>query len=213
MGLVRLARIALAGAAGVAAAASAAAQDEGVKQAEALVKASGDTVQAISDAKLQLEKTMGVYNALLADDAKDRKKLYKDLQKEMENTERRRTEITRRSGAMTNEAQGLFRSWETSTAAIENASLRKRSEERLQKTKASYAAIGSVGEKTQSLYQPVMTTLADHVKYLGHDLNPGAVASLKPDADKLNKRVEELLKAVDETIATTNGNIDALRPE
>ena len=93
-------------------------QDQGVKQVEALVKASGSTVQAIAQTKLQLMKTMDVYNALMADDAKDRKKMYRDLQKEMENTEKRRAEITTRAGAMTTEAEALFKSWETSAAAI-----------------------------------------------------------------------------------------------
>jgi DUF2959 family protein len=188
-------------------------QDAGVKQVEALVKASGSTVQAISETKLQLMKTMDVYNALLADDAKDRKKLYKDLQKEMESTEKRRAEIATRAGAMRGEADTLFKSWETSAASIESESLRKRSEDRLKQTKATYAEIGAVGQKAGELYQPVMKTLADQVKYLGHDLNPAAVATLKPDAEKLNKRVQELGKAIDETVTTANTKITAIRPE
>jgi hypothetical protein len=194
-------------------AASASAQDQGIKQVEALVKASGSTVQAIAETKLQLLKTMDAYNALLADDAKDRKKMYRDLQKEMENTEKRRAEITRRSGLMATEAQSLFKSWETSAATIESEDLRKRSEERLTKTKASFAEIRAVGDKAAQLYAPVMKTLGDKVKYLGHDLNPNAVATLKPDADKLNKEVQELVKAVDDTIGTTNAKIGELRPQ
>jgi hypothetical protein len=205
--------VAVAIAAGVVLATAAAAQDAGVKQVEALVGASGQTVQAIADTKLQLLKTMDVYNALLADDAKDRKKLYKDLQREMAGTEKRRAEIATRAGAMALEADILFKKWEASTAAIESESLRKRSEERLTKTKASYAEIRASGDKAAGLYTPVMKTLADQVTYLGHDLNPDAVASLKPDADKLNKNVHELVKAIDDTITTTNGRIGSLRPQ
>ena len=206
-------RVIIAAVTGVAVAGLARAQDEGVKQVEALVKASGSTVQAISQTKLQLMKTMDVYNALVADDAKDRKKLYKDLQKEMENTQKRRAEITARAGTMATEADTLFKSWETSTAAIESESLRKRSEERLKNTKASYAEIGTAGKKAAELYDPVMKSLADKVQYLGHDLNAQAVASLKPDSEKLNKDVEKLGKAIDDTITTTNTKINALRPQ
>lgn len=205
--------IAVAAAAAAGIAGRAEAQDEGLKQVDALVKASGNTVQAIAETKVQLMKTMDVYNALMAEDAKDRKKLYKDLQKEMDSTEKRRAEIARRSTAMATEAQTLFKSWETSAAAIESDNLRKRSEERLAKTRASYAEVAKVGDKAGQLYEPVMKTLGDQVKYLGHDLNPGAVASLKPDADKLNARVQDLVKAVDDTITTANGRIGALRPE
>ena len=205
--------IAVAAAAAAGIAGWAEAQDEGLKQVESLVKASGNTVQAITETKIQLMKTMDVYNALMAEDAKDRKKLYKDLQKEMESTEKRRAEIAKRSNAMEIEAQSLFKSWETSAAAIESENLRKRSEERLAKTRASYQEVAKVGEKASQIYEPVMKTLDDQVKYLGHDLNPGAVKSLKPDADKLNARVQDLVKAVDDTITTANGKIGALRPE
>jgi hypothetical protein len=205
--------VALAALAGLALAGPATAQDAGVKQVEALVKASGSTVQAITEAKLQLLKTMDVYNGLLADDAKDRKKLYRSLQKEMDTTESRRAEITRRSGLMANEAQALFKSWEASAAGIADEGLRRRSEERLAKTKASYEEIRTVGDKAGQLYAPVMKSLGDKVKYLGHDLNPEAVASLRPDAQKLNQQVQELVKAVDDTVATANRNIGALRPQ
>jgi gas vesicle protein len=208
-----LSRTVVAAAACVGVAGFAAAQDQGVKQVEALVKASGNTVQAISQTKLQLMKTMDVYNSLVAGEGKDVKKLYKDLQKEMENTEKRRAEITTRAGAMTTEADTLFKSWETTAAGIDSESLRKRSEERLKQTKASYAEIGTVGHKAAQLYDPVMKTLADQVKYLGNDLNPSALASLKPDADKLNKKVEELNRAIDDTITATNTKINAIRPQ
>ena len=98
-------------AAAVALPAVAAAQDEGVKQVEALVKATGNTVQAIAQTKLQLLKAMDLYNALLADDARDRRKLYRDLQRELTNTERRRSEIAIRAQAMSTEAERLFGSW------------------------------------------------------------------------------------------------------
>jgi hypothetical protein len=206
-------RIVVVAAAGAALAPWVRAQDEGVKQVESLVKASGSTVQAIAETKIQLMKTMDVYNALMAEDAKDRKKLYKDLQKEMDTTEKRRAEIARRSTAMSTEAQTLFKSWETSAAAIESENLRKRSEERLAKTKASYQEVAKVGDKATQIYEPVMKTLNDQVKYLGHDLNPSAVKSLKPDADKLNARVQDLTKAIDDTITAANGRIGAMRPE
>jgi hypothetical protein len=191
----------------------ASAQDEGVKQVERLVKASGNTVQAIGDTKAQLMKTMDVYNALMADDATDRKKLYKNLQKEMENTEKRRAKISEEAAKMNAEADALFKEWADSAAAIENPDLRKRSDERLAATKASYAEIGTVGQKAGDLYGPFMKALQDQVTYLGHDLNPGAVASLKPEAAKLNEDSQKLIQSIDETIATANKSIGALRPE
>ena len=189
-----------------------AAQDEGVKQVEQLVKKAGSTVQAITEAKLQMTKTMDVYNSLFAEDTKDRKGLYKKLQGEMGTTEERRAEVGKRADEMRTEADAVFKSWADSTAAIENPDLRKRSEERLTKTKARWAEVDAAGQKALEVYVPVMKALQDQVTYLGHDLNAGAVASLKPEATKLNAKVEELNKRLDETVSTANQSISALRP-
>lgn len=188
-------------------------QDQGVKQVELLTKKAGATVEAIANTKLQLMKTMDVYNGLMADDATDRKGLYKKLQSEMAATEKRRSEITLRADEMKAEADALFKSWADSTAAISDAHLRKRSEGRLAKTKASFAEIGTVGQKATELYGPVLKALQDQVTYLGHDLNPSAIASLKPNAAKLDGESKELVKRIDDTIATANTAIGALRPQ
>jgi hypothetical protein len=189
------------------------AQDAGVKQVEALTKKSGAMVEAIANTKLQLQKTLEVYNSLIADGATDRKGLYKKLQSEMATTEKKRAEIRLRADEARTEADALFKSWDASTAAIGDAGLRKRSEERLQKTKATFAKVGAAGQKASELYGPVMKALGDQVTFLGHDLNASAVATLKPDAAKLNATAGELGTRIDETISTANTAIGALRPE
>ena len=70
-----------------------------------------------------------------------------------------------------------------------------------------------MGQKAADLYGPFMKALQDQVTYLGHDLNPGAIASLKPDAAKMNEKAKKLIQSIDDTITTANTNISALRPE
>ncbi len=189
------------------------AQDQGVKQVELVSKKAGALVEAIANTKVQLMKTMDVYNGLMADGATDRKGAYKKLQAEMETTEKRRSEIALKADEMKVEADTLFKSWADSAAAISDAGLRKQTEDRLAKTKASIAEIGTAGQKATEIYGPVMKSLQDQVTYLGHDLNPSAVASLKPNAVKLNDQTKELAKRIDDTISTANTAISALRPQ
>lgn len=187
--------------------------DGGVKQLEQLTKKARATVEAIASTKVQLQKTMDVYNALVADDATDRKGLYQKLQSEMETTEKRRAEIAVRADAMKAEADALFKGWADSAAGISDPDLRRRSDERLARTKATFADVATVGQRTSELYGPVMKAFQDQVTYLGHDLNPSAVASLKPNAVKLNDQAGELVKRIDDTITTANTAISALRPQ
>jgi len=189
------------------------AQDEGVKQVEQLIKKANAGVESINDTKLQLQKTMEAYNAVLAPDVKDRRDAYKKLQKEVATTEKKRAVVSTRNGEMNVEAGRLFKNWEGSTAAIQDPELRQRSQQRLGQAKARYSEIETNGQGAARLYTPFMKALQDQVTYLGHDLNPGAVATLKPEADKLNAQAKELYSAIDKTTAAANNNISQLRAD
>ena len=189
------------------------AQEQGVKQIQQLIKSANGSVTSITEARLQLQKTMGAYNAVLAPDAKDRRDAYKKLQKEMETAEKKRAVVTTKSNEMNTEAAKLFKGWEASTASITTPDLRQRSEQRLTTAKQRFGEIQTTGQSAAALYPPFMKSLQDQVTFLGHDLNPGAVAALKPDADKLNAQAQELYAAIDRTTATLNSNISRLSAE
>jgi len=189
------------------------AQDEGVKQVQQLIKKAQSTVESIDTAKLQLKKTVDAYNAMLAPDVKDRRDSYKQLQKEMANTEKKRAEVTSRAAEMNTEADKLFKSWQDSLASIQSPDLRKRSDDRLKKAQDRFTEIRQAGQRASGLYDPFMKALQDQVTFLGHDLNAGAVASLKPDADKLNAQAKELYAAIDKVTAGATANITQLSAE
>lgn len=191
----------------------ASAQDQGVKQLEKVVMRAGTAVQVIVETQLQLGKTMDAYNALMAEDAKDRKSLYKKLQSEIAATEKKRSEIRMRADEMRGESEILFQSWTDSLPAIESADLRKRSEERQAKTRAALAEVDATGKKALELYVPVMKTLQDHVAFLAHDLTNPAIASLATDAAKLNQEVQVLSKRIDDTVVAANATIANMRPQ
>jgi hypothetical protein len=190
-----------------------AAQDEGVKQVQQLIKRANSTVEKINETKLQLQKTMAAYDTVLAPDTKDRRDAYKKLQKEMTNTEKKRAEIAERAKEMNTQADTVFTNWEGSTAGIQDPDLRKRSEERLGQTKTRFAEIRNTGQQASELYAPFLKSLQDQVTFLGNDLNTSAVAALAPDAAKLKAQAEELYAAVDKTTAAANANIAALKPQ
>ncbi|HVH25489.1 MAG TPA: DUF2959 family protein [Vicinamibacterales bacterium] len=186
------------------------AQETGVKQIQELIKSANTSVKSINDTKLQLEKTMAAYNTVLSPDVKDRQDAYKKLQKEMENADKRRADVSKRAGEMNAEADKLFKSWEGSTAAIQDPDLRQRSQLRLTTAKDRFSTIRLTGQNASALYTPFMKTLQDQVTFLGHDLNPSAVANLKPDGEKLNAQARELYTAIDQTMAAANDNIGRL---
>ncbi len=197
----------------VAATGAAQAQDEGVKQIEQLIKRAKSQVEAISDAKQQLQKTMTAYNAVLAPDVKDRRDAYKSLQKEMATSEKKRAEVSTRSMELNVDADKLFKSWEASTAAIQSTELRDRSQKRLKRTQDRFVDLRKTGQNAADMYSPIMKTLQDQVTYLGHDLNAASATSLKSDADKLNAQAKDLYAAIDQVTAAASANIAKLSAE
>ena len=111
---------------------------------------------------------------------------------------------------MSTEADKLFKSWEGSTAAISDPDLRQRSEQRLIAAKQRFGEIRTNGQKASALYATFIKSLQDQVTFLGHDLNPDAVAALKPNAEKLNVQAQELFAAIDMATAAANDNISRL---
>jgi ElaB/YqjD/DUF883 family membrane-anchored ribosome-binding protein len=186
---------------------------EGVKLTERFIKASGDAVQGLAEAKLQLQTTLASYNALVNELSKDRRGDYKKLQKAVVETNKRVSETQLRLATMDGEANAYFDGWTGSLENITNPDLRKRSAERLEDSEKRYAGILAALQQARKEFDPFMTALGDQITYLGHDLNPSAAASLKPDQLKLNERGEKVFARADDAIRTANDYIRALRPE
>ncbi len=186
---------------------------DGVKLTERFIKAGGEAVQGIAEAKLQLQATLASYNALVNELSKDRRGDYKKLQKAIVETNKRVAETQQRLATMDGESNAYFDGWTGSLENITNPALRKRSADRLEDSEKRYAGIRGALQQARQEFDPFMTDLGDQITYFGHDLNPSAAASLKPEALKLNERAEKLFALADDAIRTANDYIRALRPE
>jgi len=75
------------------------------------------------------------------------------------------------------------------------------------------ANVLAAARDAQKSYDPLISNLKDQWTYLGHDLNPSGIASLKPDADKLNQSATVLFKKIDDGMKTANDYITSLRSQ
>jgi hypothetical protein len=184
---------------------------EGINQTEALIKKGEQTVKAVAEARLQLEKTLANYNTIVDGKAADPKDSFKELGKAVKDSEDRTADVTRRKDEMDAEATKLFASWKASTDSIGSPDLKKKSQARLEATQSSYGKIATAGKEARSEYDAFLAGLKDQITFLGHDLNPSALASLKPDAAKLNERAKAMFLKIDGVSTTATTNLDALR--
>ena len=131
------------------------AQEQGLKLTERFIKTSGETVKAISETKIQIGKTLDVYNSL-GDEGKDRRKLYKNLMKEMDKCDKRVEGVRSRTAEMNGAASMYFEERGKSVESIGSEDLRARGQARLDESKAEYARILQSGQAAGGDYQSFM---------------------------------------------------------
>ncbi len=185
---------------------------EGLKKTDNLIKKAEGLVKETTSAREQIGKTLDTYNSIWADDTKDVKKVYKSVEGEMKKSEEKREAVKKQLDEMKVEADAYFASWKASLAQISaNADLRKQSEARMGETKAKFDGIqGSIAEARQA-YEPFITSVKDQYTYLGHDLNPSGIASLKPEKDKLAVTGKELFGKLDASIKKATEYINSIK--
>jgi uncharacterized coiled-coil DUF342 family protein len=184
---------------------------EGLKQTDSLIKKAEELVKEAVSARTQIAKTLDTYNAIFADDAKDVRKAYKGVESEMAKSEKQREQVRQDLEEMKTEAEAYFAGWSASLPQIGNPDLRKRSETRMAETRAKFDGVLSSVREAREAYEPFMKNMKDQWTYLGHDLNPKGISSLKPDADKLNGEAKELFQKIDTGTKKANEYIDSLR--
>ena len=188
------------------------AQSPGFKQTDKLISRSQSTISQIRSTKLQTEATLDGYNAIIDGKVPNNRKAYKSLVKDIQKCENQADKVGDRVVAMQTAASTYFGDWETSIAAITSDDLRAKSEMRLKETRANYDEILKAAQKAGDEFKPFITNLHDQVTFLGHDLNPSAIADLKDEAAALNSKGSKVFSAVDDTIEVATKYTNSLKP-
>jgi hypothetical protein len=170
------------------------------------------TVKAIGESRAQLQKTVATYNSITEMTAKDLKSAYKDLGKDIAESEKKVADGRPKVDEMNTVAEGYFTAWKASASAISDPDLRKRSEERLADARARFGGIAVAGKDARQGFDTLMTDVKDQSTFLGHDLNASAIATLKPNAVKFNARATTVLSKIDGVAKMFDEYIASMRP-
>jgi hypothetical protein len=184
---------------------------ESLKRTDSLIKKAEGTIKQAVTARQEIEKTLDSYNALFKPDVADTRAAYKSVEKGIERSEKQRGEVRKHLEEMKVEAEAYFQSWNQSLQQISNQDLRKKSEQRMAETRGHFDGVLAAVTEARDQYEPFMANLKDQWTYLGHDLNPSGIASLKPDADKLNADAKVLFKKIDAGMKKAGDYVTSLR--
>ncbi len=186
---------------------------EGQKQTDRLIKRGESAMKEVGVTRQQVEKTITLYNSIIEGMAQDARKTYRDLDKAINESEKKAASVGGKVQEMEAEAHRYFAEWTKSIESISSESLRAKSQGRLNHTRSRYADALRAGRRARAEFDLFIESLRDQVVFLGYDLNPAAVASLKEDAAKINQQAGELFKKIDEVVDMTNGYLQSLKPQ
>ena len=184
----------------------------GQEQTQKLVKSVDSTVKSIGDTRQQLEKTVAGYNSIMEQTAKDPKDAYKDLGKDITESEKKVGDAKLKVDEMNAEAQRHFTAWKESAAAITDPELRKKSEQRLADAQARFQKIEVAGKDAGQSFDTLMKDLKNQTTFLGSDLNASAISALKPDAAKFNTRAKTVFQKIDGVNKMFDDYVASIKP-
>ncbi len=184
----------------------------GPEQTAKFLKTVESTVKAVGESRAQLQKTVATYNSITEMTATDLKGAYKDLNKDIAESEKKVADGRPKVDEMNTSAEGYFAAWKASAEAISDPGLRKRSEERLADAKARFDKIAAAGKDARQSFDTLMTDIKDQSKFLGLDLNASAIASLKPDAAKFNGRANAVFAKTDGVTKMFDEYVASMKP-
>lgn len=188
------------------------AAQSGPEETQKFLKTVEATVKSIGESRLQLQKAVATYNSIIEMTAPDLKAAYKELGKDITDSEKKVASGRPKVEEMNNAANAYFAARNAALQAITDPDLRARSEERLNITYAQFEKISAAGRDTRLLFDTLMTDAKNQSTFLGHDLNASAITSLKPDAAKFNARATEVFTKVDGVTKMFEDYIASMKP-
>jgi hypothetical protein len=184
---------------------------QGLEETDRFVKAGEAMTEEVADGKMQVQKTLDAYNSLVTQPTKNMKGDYKKLLKAMDTMNRKADVARDKIDALQKTADLYFSGRSETVSNIQDADLKKQAQGRLADSQKQFAdVIQSLRDGGQAL-EPFRKHLADQITYLGSDLTPSAMTSLKPQAEKLNAQGTEVLGKVDQAISKANSYFHGLQ--
>lgn len=186
---------------------------QGLKETDRFVKSGEATSKAVGEARTQVQKTLDTYNGLVTQPSANMKGDYKKLMKSMDSMNDKVADAARKVEEMQKTGDTYFSGRGETIKGIQDPKLLAQAEQRLKGSQEQFATVLKSLRDASSALEPFRKQLADQITYLGSDLTPSAMTSLKPQADKLNGQGAELFKSADQAIAKADSYFQSLRAE
>jgi hypothetical protein len=171
---------------------------------EQLAASMKDTRVEAGQTRSQLAATLASLTALTKQEKGDLRPAYEAFTAELPKTEAAAAATRARGAWMQGDGLKYFEGWQKTISSINNESLRKKSQKRLDDVKKSYAKVTDHFKAATEKFKPFLADLSDIQKVLSTDLTASGVKGLRSTVSDANSR----FRAVNGTI---NDALDEMR--
>lgn len=157
------------------------------------MQAAVDALRAVSEGKFQGDPTTAY--TTLVEAGKQSEEQAQKLRDNYEN--------------MQEAAEPFFEEWTENLKKYTNPDMRLRSQSRLAATRQRYEAIVAAVEPALIDYDTVNKGLRDYTLFLGHDMNPSALAEIQDGVNQLSQRAALASRSFDACLVAARAYVDA----
>ncbi|MBD0316542.1 MAG: DUF2959 domain-containing protein [Nitrospiraceae bacterium] len=168
---------------------------------------------AQEEAKQDIQSALQAFGKVVSYQGGDLEATYEKLSGELHASEASAETVRKRIKEVESVAKALFSEWNTELDQYSSKDLRRKSEARLNQTKARYNDMHAAMKRAEQRIDPVLKPLQDQVLYLKHNLNARAVAAIKGELVKVDAQVDQLVKDMNRSIVEADKFIQSIDKE
>lgn len=152
------------------------------------------------DGQEQFRSALEQFRAVVQVEGGELEKAYDRLNREYEASVAAADTIRKRIDSVDSVAQALFREWEAELKQYSDGRLRADSASKLGQTRSQYGRLIGAMRAAEKRIEPVLTPMRDQVLYLKHNLNARAIGALRGELGTINRDVDALVAAMEQSI-------------
>lgn len=162
------------------------------------------------EAKEQFQTTLEAFKELTGFEGGGLEDVYDRLSGELSRCEDDATAVTERIRSIEKVAEDLFDEWREENQEYGDASLATASDKLLTETEERYGKLVGTMKKAEAKMEPVLVAFRDQVRFLKHNLNAQAIASLQDNVVAIERDIDALIVEMEAAIAEADGFIASL---
>ena len=183
----------------------------GLEKRDLLVDRVEDARDAQAETKETFADALEEFSALIDFKGGNLEKLYDRLRTRLTASEASAARVTGRIDAIESVADALFSEWESELDAYTSESLRRQSQNQLERTRTRYTALLRSMRRAEARMPPVLAAFRDQVLYLKHNLNAQTIASLESSSLQIQSDVSALIAEMEAAIAEADAFINSMQ--